>query len=67
MRCKTLMLLGLALFVTSCAVLPGGDQTCPIRPVYTEEEIEHWSDEHAEWVYAVELQGEALGCWKLEE
>ena len=67
MRFRKLMPLLLVPFATGCVGMLGSDRICPIKPVYTEEEIEFWSDEHVEYVFAVELQGEQMGCWDLEE
>ena len=54
-------------FVTGCVGMRGSDQVCPIRPIYSEADIDAVSDELAEYLLAVELQGEKMGCWDLDD
>ncbi len=67
MRYKKLMPLLLIPFATGCVGWPGSEGVCPIRPIYSEADVENMSDELAEYLLAVELQGEKMGCWDLEE
>lgn len=63
------MLIPLILSATGCAswLGAGASGACPIRPVYSEADVDAISDQLAEWILSVELQGAAMGCWELDE
>lgn len=63
MRCRKLPALLLTLFVTACVGVPAKSAVCPIRPNYTEADIDKASDQLIEYLDAVETQGAQMGCW----
>ena len=69
MRLRKLFALLIMLSVTACEFLPSpkANVTCPTKPVWTEAEIDHWSDPHVDYVFGVVDEGARLGCWPIDD
>ncbi len=63
MRYKKLPALLSVFFVTACVGLPAKSVICPIKPVYTDADIEMASDGLIRFLSTVEDLGAKQGCW----